>query len=269
MSKTTTSPMLWIPSAADGIQLTPSASAWTNAAYTELTSSAPTDMYLAYIAVLPNNGSTVAEMSAEIDIAIGASGSEVVMITHRFRIMADQWGPMSTVPLGLIYNKIAAGTRVAMRVRHGATGNTNVYRVALGYFTTLGGATGASAFSPSVTPNGASPASLAAGTPAWTFGSWVDVIPAASVTVPLLITGVVFSQTTAVHEIQIGLGAAGSEVSKMTLPYGTTVGGGSGFNYARLHRPLFVPVNTRVAARARCGTALATLSGIVWHVRAF
>jgi hypothetical protein len=268
VSKTTTSPLLWLPSAAAGIQLTPSGTAWTNTSWVQLTASAPSRLYSAYLAILPNNGAVVAQLSVEIDIGVGGAGSEVVVATVRARVMADLWGPVSTVPLGALHAFIAAGTRVALRVRHGATGNTNVYRVALGYYADLGGASGYSTSAPTVAPLGASFVTVTSGGSAWGFGSWVEVLSAAAVTSAIRLTGFVATNIGRPHEIQIGYGAAGSEVAKMTLPYSHTGGGGDGFNYVRFPRPLCVSSGTRISVRSRCGTTLQTFNPTVWYVAA-
>jgi len=265
MSKTTTSPILWLPSAADGIQLTPNTTAWTDGAWVELTASAPSTVFPAFLTVLPNNGTTVAAVSAEIDIGVGAAASEVVVAKTRVRVMADQWAPTSTVPLGLIYSSIASGSRIALRVRHGATADTDVYRVALGYYTALGGASGWSPEAPTVAPVGSTFNTITSGA-AWTFGSWVEVLSAAAVTVNSLITGIVATNISAPHEIQIGTGAASSETAILTLPYATTGGGGDGFNWVRFPRPICINAGTRVSLRTRSGSSTVSFNGTLWIV---
>jgi hypothetical protein len=267
MSKTTTSPLLWLPSAADGVQLTPSGTAWTNTSWVQVTASAPSRLYPAYLAILPNNGAVVSAGGCEIDIGVGGAGSEVVVATVRGRVMADLWGPRSTLPLGALYAFIAAGSRVALRVRHGQTGNTNVYRVALGYYASLGGASGYSTHVPTVVPLSASFATITSGSSAWAFGSWVELLSAAQVTTAIRITGLLAANITRPQEIQIGFGASGSEVAKTTIPYGHTGGGGDGIDYVRLGRPLCVSSGTRISMRARCGTTLQTFNPTLWYVQ--
>lgn len=264
MSVTTTSPTRWLPSAGDGIQLVPSASAWTFGSWVELTSSAPTDLYPQYVAILPHDGGLEPDLDCEIEIGTGAAAAETTRITMRVRVMGNQWGPMSTVPLGVLYRHIASGTRVAMRVRHSAAATVGAYRCALGYLATLGGATGWSQGQPTAVPSGSSTISVA-GTTAWANGAWTEALAAASVTQPLLLTGIVASAWTIAGEIQIGFGSSGSEVVKLTLPYGS--GTGEGMGYARLPRRLYVPAGTRVAVRQRANTSDA-FNATIWYVAA-
>ena len=268
MSKTTTSGLAWLPSAANGISLTPSATAWANGSWVELTSSAPSTLYSAFIVVMPNNGAIVPAVSYEIDLGVGVSGHEVIVGTFRARAHGDLWGPTSTVPFGLIHNRIATGTRVAMRIRHGATSDTDVYRVALGYFAALGGATGYASSIQTVAPFAGTFNTITAhaSTP-WVFGAWVEVLAAVHVPYNSLIMGMIATNITAPHEIQIGAGAASSESDLITVPYGTTIGGGDGFNYLRFPRPICINAGTRISMRTRSGTNNISFNGSLWVTR--
>lgn len=260
MSKTTTSSLHWLPSAADGVAVTPSGTAWANSSWVELTASAPTDVFLAFLTFTANGGATLAaQVSTEFDIGVGAAASEVVVATHRVRVMPDFWGPVSTTPLGVLYASIASGSRVAVRLRHSATANTNIYRVAIGYYAALGGASGWASASPTYLPTGATTIQVqGSGTVAWAFGAWVEVIPAAAVTTNILITGIVTASIDTVNELQIGVGAVGVEAAIATLPYATSTGGGGGdgLNYHRFPRPFCVNSGSRVSLRTRFAATL-------------
>lgn len=266
MSKTTTSPLLWLPSAANGLSLVPSATIWTWGSWVELTSSAPSALFPAYLAALPNNGNTVAQVSAEFQVGVGAAGNERVVAHLRVRVMADQWGPMSTFPLGVLFSSIAAGSRVALRVRHGVAGDTDAYRTALGYYAATGGATGWTTTPPLVAPTGGSFVTVTSGGAAWAFGSWVEVLPAAMVPTAIMLTGIVPTAIGVPHEIQIGAGAAGAESSLITLPYATSAGGGDGFNYLRFPRPICISAGTRISVRSRSGTPSSQWFPTLWYV---
>lgn len=264
MSKTTTSPLLWLPSAADGVQVTPSGTAWANSAWVEVSASAPSTVYPAFIVALPNNAGVVATLSAEFDIGIGAASSEVVVATTAVRIHPDLWGTSATVPLGVLYSSIASGSRIAVRVRHSATANTNIYRMAIGYYAALGGATGWTPTAPTVAPLAGAGVTVTCSATPWAFGSWVQVL--ASAASNIVVTGIVIAAPARCYEVQIGTGGSGSETAVLTLPYAMTAGGGDGFNYVRFARPLCLSTGTRISLRTRsAASSTSQVFGTIWY----
>lgn len=262
MSKVTTEPYLWLPSSADGIQLAPSSSAWTYGNWVELTSSAPSDLFAAYLAVLPNNGASMAPTSAQIQIGTGSGGAEVVVGTFRVRFFADQWAPASTFPLGLIHDRIASGTRVALRIAHETASDTDAYRTALGYYSSLGGTTGYSTGLQTASPIDSATVNVA-GTTAWAAGAYSDLIAASAIATPIFLLGFVVANYVTNGVVEIAVGATPDLVC--SVPYDATAANGVG--YVRFPNPIRVAANARVAMRQRANTS-DPFFGTVWYVPA-
>lgn len=267
MSKTTNQPTLWLPAAADAVQATPDATAWAAGAWADLTTSSASVMYPRFLAVLPNDGGVLTELSAQIEIGVDPTGgtTRIVVATCRVRFGANQWGGRATIPLPLIYSVIPSGSRVSVRVTHSASSDTDVYRIALGYQTSLGGATGYLNTVLTCTPIDSATASIA-GTTGWANGAWTDLITALAA--DALIVGVVAAGWTVNGEIELGADPTGgtSYVSiAPSLPYTTPAAdSGTGIGYVRLPHPIRVTAGSRIAMRQRANTSSA-FNGTIWH----
>ena len=116
--------------------------------------------------------------------------------------------------------------------------------------------------------------SVVSGSPAWTLGTWVNVMADGS-SWPIAICGITFQVTqipsadaTTEQIIEIGVGDIGSEVTKIQIPYSyrsdTQVGYylDSSIINIFLPEPFFHKNNVRIAARAASSTATQTFEGL-------
>lgn len=122
----TTQATIWAPASTDGVTLTSAGSAWANGSWVEVLAATTTPA-----AALKLMISACPRDEAEIDVGIGASGSETVLTT--FRTTAGTLTNLTdhcelTLAAGI---PIAQGVRLALRVRSAATAST--WRTALGY----------------------------------------------------------------------------------------------------------------------------------------
>jgi hypothetical protein len=115
--KTTTSPFA-LPSAAT-LSITPSGTAWTSTAWAELTSGLGYDCAIA-AAVFPGYVGAVCDL--ELDLGTGADGAETVITTFRSAAVSGaNTGRLVTLPA---FYQVAAGTRIAARLRTSGTNTT-------------------------------------------------------------------------------------------------------------------------------------------------
>jgi len=107
-------------------------------------------------------------------------------------------------------------------------------------------------------PPAAGGAIAASGTAIWAWGSWVELVPANTITSDFLILGVVYDQYYAISEsvswqVQLGVGAAGAEAPIASVAgthYYYSASGWGDFPFYPLIIPRKVPANSRVAVRA-------------------
>lgn len=195
-----------------------------------------------------------------VDIAIGAGGSEVVIIPN---ILVDSMraighcGVNITIPVA-----IAAGTRISAALQE--VGGSGTRQVNLALTGRAGGANAVQSPCGTVSNYGALTASsngtlIDQGAVANTFGSWVQMTAATARDHNALIAVMGTNQTTSwagsfLFDFQIGIGAGGSEVviaqfESMTNANGNRMQVNSfDANYA-------VPAGSRVAMRSKCTSA--------------
>jgi hypothetical protein len=113
------------PPAAESITITVNTSAWANSAWVQLVASTATIVYLYQLVVTAGTFS----IESELDIGIGAAAAETVLTTVRTSI--GSFG-VQYIPLP-VPTKVAAGTRVSVRLRKAGTDGTN-WSVALNYY---------------------------------------------------------------------------------------------------------------------------------------
>lgn len=140
--KTTKSPLA-LPSAADGISITPSNSAWGNSSWVELVSNIGADggsIISLHFYVAAN-----ILVEYELDIGTGSAGSETVVATHRgFTQFANPTGESNKQAVFLIPYAIPANSRVAIRLRKQGT-DTTAWKLGATYFATAGSPSGGGA----------------------------------------------------------------------------------------------------------------------------
>lgn len=260
--QTSTNRQWWAPPAADPSTVTPSGTAWAASAWTEVLASAAEDSCLTALHVATTTTSS-ADVRLEIEIGVGAAGSEVFIASIPFSaaIGSGSWesiSPRWTIPVDLI----PAGGRVAVRMRKSGT-DTSTWSFAVAYIEKpiIGGAIPmmVSANAPYCSPTAAEPTALAApGTSAaWTNGAWTTIITAPTSDAVLLGYNVLWRGNGDIHEIDLANGPAGSEVIKHTAKIanlGIPSGPGS---FQDLVNPLddLIRASVRVAGRQRQSTA--------------
>lgn len=250
--------LLPLPSAATGTQVTPSGIANTYGAWAEMTAAASGDWRLAAIVVRP--GTFVSGNYYEVQIGIGAAGAEVAVATVRGYEGTNSGGAGetgSTFTLAAPADVISSGQRVSARLSQVST-NTSAWSISLSYWVTP---VSADSVMPTTTvgPVSVPPQALLSATTNAsidTYGSWVEV-DAATASV-WHITDILCHSTTnfLTWGVQIGLGAAGSEVATWTVYTEQTwfaANAWEGGPWTVPVRPTWkIPAGTRVAVRVKC-----------------
>lgn len=122
---TTTTEALTRTPVSGTISVTPNATAWANSAYTELIAATATAWLVQHLAW---TASVVGPGSFEFDISTGAAGAETVVETIRGG--ATGGGVHQILPVSVLFDGIASGVRVAIRVRKDGT-STAVHTIAV------------------------------------------------------------------------------------------------------------------------------------------
>jgi hypothetical protein len=243
---TTPNPSLVAPSAAAGTSITPSGTAWANSGWTQVIASTGDAIVLGGITVNP-----AVAVEYEIDVGVGAAGSEVVVTTIRGRSVTA--GAPHTIILNPLLDNIPSDSRVSVRLRKDGT-NTTAWTVKLIYYNKTNLGVGANALTTKPlkwSPTGQAGASVPINGTPWANSNWVQLI--ASAPANLAIAAVEFVPAAAVDfEIEFGIGAAGSEIP-IGLVRGrvlsTTLGNIFTVNIAPLINS--VPAGSRLAVRIR------------------
>ena len=253
----TVNPSLVAPSAAAGVSVTPSGTAWANSAWTQIIASTEDAIALGGITINP---AVAAEY--EIDVGTGAPGSEITVTTIRGRSATA--GSPQTIILKPLLDNIASGERVSVRLRKAGT-NTTAWTVKLIYYnkTSIGVDLETLTTKPlKWAPTAAAGASVAISGTAWANSNWVQLI--ASTASALSLAAVEFVPAAAVDfEIEFGIGAAGSEVPIGVVRGGvlsTTLGNIFTMNIAPLINS--VPAGSRLAVRIRTSGTTTT----AWNI---
>ena len=204
------------PPAANGIAVTPSGTAFTDSAWFEIDASTSAAWALAAIAFNPGLNQP---FTFVFEVGVGAAGSEVTVATISGRLLAEAtcqnhrlaW----MVPIG---GRIAASSRVAVRMRKTGTDTTN-WTVALEYFEEpMAGNAVVSPVVPNVYPDLTTSQGTSNITPSATSGSysaWSIQANASPLATDIVISGAVAvtaSNTGDMHyELSVGDGADGQQ----------------------------------------------------------
>jgi hypothetical protein len=124
---TTSTPLACVPAAAAGVTVTPSASAWADSAWVQLTAGLGAAIGIA--GVTCQNPWAV---DLELDLGTGGAGSEVVITTLRTTFTDASQGRFLWADLPGLF-PVAASTRIAVRLRKAGTSVTTA-KVALVYY---------------------------------------------------------------------------------------------------------------------------------------
>lgn len=253
-----TFPLLSAPSAANSVGITPVSTAWANSSYVQIIASTSTAITISGIEVLTVGNN----VDWEIDIATGASGSEVVVATFQGTNRTAAVGAPNSYYLPIPRLISASGQRISARLRKSST-TTTTWSVGLLYY---GGNISSTAQTTTAVlkalPSAAAAATVNAGSGSWGNGAYTQIRAATGSA--LVLGGIsMFAGVAQPYEIDVATGAAGSEVVIATFRgnWDSTAGVNS-VNYAQL--PIDnIPANTRVAVRARWNGSNTT----AWRVK--
>ena len=248
------------PSAANSVSIAPAGVNFGNSDYVTVLASTPAACVLTGIIVSTTYGESISVThDFEVDIATGTAGAEVVIATvrgHNSRPSSGaQAGPTLCCVLPIPIDNIAAGVRVAARMRKAGTATTPPYQVAITYLQKpLASSILTTAVPQTVIPSGVTGHTVTAGSPAWASGAWTECRAASGPA--LVVTG--FCAGGAIeavqYELDLGTGPAGSESVITTFHLHASAGAFPSF--VMLPTPLdAIAAATRVAARLRCQTA--------------
>jgi len=206
-----------------------------------------------------------------LEIGIGAFGSEVTIIQVPFDYFIDTAAGHCMEQVIEIYpRKIPANSRVAVRIADDVASALTYGGCKIQYFEALDTYTDDKINSYPTTSTGVQPVSSAT---AWVWGSWVELVPANTITSDFDITDINFlfdpvGLTKDVRYqavIQIGVGAAGSETPIISLPVhflsDTLVDHVPDNQVVFLPVPRRIPANSRVAVRVANDGAVALTYG--------
>lgn len=231
-----------LPSAAAGVSVVPSGTAWQSGSWVQVTAATANAIVLGGISVQPP-----AAAEFEIDVGTGASGSETVITTFRDITGNSNGGPYYKM-LKPALDNIPTGTRIALRIRTSTTA-VGAYPVKLIYYDSPVGLTLHDKPLKWV-PAGAAGASITPSATAWADSNWVELI--ANTTTDLQLAGLItFVGSAANYELEFGVGPAGAEV-----PIGYFKGRPSNANLVDFTSHFFpsinaIPDGTRLAVRIR------------------
>jgi hypothetical protein len=250
----TTSAQKALPSATNGVSVTESGVAWTNSGWVQITASTASAIVVTGVVVeMPT--STFVEF--EVDIGKGAAGSETVVATTAGVHKTNASGPwLLEVPIPV--DNIAAGQRVAVRIR-GDTVSATAVNIKLTYFDKpLGGTVTTTTVPSKIMPAAAAGVVVTPSGTSWANSNWFQVT--ASTATAIVLTGITFSGAVSEEfEVDVGVGAAGSETVVTTFRDDIT--NGNGGPYVSIIKPALdnIPSGSRVAIRMRKnGTSVAT-----------
>jgi hypothetical protein len=252
------------PSAAASQAMTANASSWNNSGWFELLASASGDLLVTGLEVV----AVGAPEPFEVDLGVGAAAAETVITTFRGQYRAAGTHGPGYIPHVIPLDAIPSGSRVAARFRKNGT-DVDPWSVSFTYLTKP--ITGS--LTTTTTPQKVAPVSailtVTANASAWVDGTWGTVL--ASAAADLVVVGVVIPAATTGDEweIDLGVGAALSEVVITTLRGNRTFSFTDGPSFFPLPTPLDTILSgERVAARMRmsgAGAARTTTVAIVYH----
>lgn len=231
----------------------PGASLNSKAGYTELVASAPFEVVGLVISGSLTSSTTV---HALIDIAVGAAGSEQVVIAniHQFRAGSAN----TAITPFFVPVLIPAGTRISARYQHSANAATIQLSVVLlgatANYPILGGQVAAYGLDTSTSKG----AIVDPGAVANTKGSYTEITSATSIKSSWLVLTV--QPDTAVLTsswlLDLAIGAAASEqiILQDLHIYGSAA---IGVQQMRFFLPIALPSGVRIAARSQCASTAA------------
>jgi len=243
-----------LPSAGAGASITPSGTAWANSAYAQISAAVGSDLILLGVTVAIALGADY-----EVDIATGGAGSETVIATvtgcDQFAVMSNGYHPLS-IPIDNIPN----GARLAARLRKTGSSTTAVL-VSVQVLAKPASGVSVTTNPSKVFPSAANSATVSTGSNNFTPTAYTQVVAATADAIVLAGVCVCVSNSfgeLSQTEIDIAIGAAGSETVVTTVRTDATTGASAYFAL----RPLLdnIPSGSRIAVRARSNNSIGNAS---------
>lgn len=264
----TSNPLKCYPSAADGITITPSSTLWGDSAYAELITSTPNAWVLA--GIIFGEGSQFFAHQWEVDVAVGASGSETVIATFRGTSGTTQ-GNQTPYLLPVLIDNIPSGSRVAARCRQDLSGtgfgvqNPRLFAV-LYYEKPIVGTLNTTTQPLRCLPSGSDGIAITTSGTAWTDVSYVEVTAATSGDMALLGVAAWCGNNGFEYEIDVAIGASGSEQIVATIHDATGGTLSGGMFWVPFTAPIQIVSGTRIATRGRSDNASAGLAVVLVYM---
>ena len=260
----TTSPLLCLPSAANGVTVTPPGIADGWSTWVEISASAPTDMRVAtLVAFPPRVGFVLTRGWYEVELGVGASAGAATAIAAARGFMGNNNGGDSDASdllhLAVAADVVTAGDHLWVRLRQSST-DTSVWRIAMQYWALpMNGNVPGATVGPVNVPSG-SRLTVTSGA-ANVYGAWVQVDAATAVEWALG-NVVCIGPREVLWQLEFGIGAAASEVPIGSVrSYATWFAFSDAFQggpWNILLRPtLAVPAGSRLAVRIRSSGGVA------------
>jgi hypothetical protein len=257
----TASPLQIAPPAASGVSVTPNGSAWGNSAWVEVTHATSVAWALAGV-VIDATADRENDIEFEVDVGIGASGSETVVTTlHGVHGQSLGSSPTFSQWLGVPVDSVPAATRVAVRLRKDGT-DAHSWTIAVVYYAhPILGTIVTTGLPQLVTPSATNGILVTSPLPnaAWANTAWFTVFTTAAASTLAAVSATWHRLGSAFYELDIGVGAPGSEVVLTTLRSGDGIGNST--QVVPLWPLLRVGAATRVSVRMRCDAAIDAFSG--------
>lgn len=242
----TTIPLKVAPSAATSTTLTASGTAWANPAWTQMIASTSNSITIAGIVVLTNG----TNLDWEIDIGVGASGSEVVVGTMRGTSRTSGAGiPQSFYfPLPILVS--GGSKRISARIRKAGTATTGFTLAIMYYDGDISSTAGTTTAVAKSIPSAAAGTTLSPSGVSWGSSSYVQLRAATGSA--LVLGGIVlYAGVAQPYEIDIATGGSGSETVIATFRGNYDSAAGVN-NLVYANPPIDnIAANTRIAARIR------------------
>lgn len=236
-----------LPTAAAGVTVTPSGTAWVNSAYVQLTASIGSAVTIIGVIVDAPN---VADMEFELDVARGAATSEVVVATYIGVADALAGASRLIVHSNIPIDDIASGQRIAIRLRKAGT-SVATWALKLVYYNSVSSTVGVTANESLAAPSGAAGVSLTPSGTAWLNSAYGE-LHASLTDIVCLGLAINYGAAAAVLEAEFDLaaGAATSEVVKGTTGATYQINQGL-FHLFEFRVPISIPGTNRLACRMR------------------
>lgn len=258
----TTNTQFALPPAANAISITPSGVSWGSSGYTTIVASTTEADVLTGIILVASG----AFLQFEVDVAVGAAASEVVIATVKGAGITSPFdvgrGSILRLPIGI--DAIPNGSRLSFRIRVSTTSVvawtfafTYLKKPIVGNYLTT-------AKPSKVVPSAASLIALSTSAASYANVAWVEIVT--STTTAQVLNALILLEGNFDYEVEVGIGAAGAEVP-ITIWRNTSIGTITGHDWNGLTNPLnAIPIGSRVAMRWRNSAASAVLNaGYGYH----